>query len=99
MLLLNEGLKNDALATRFAKRELTNRSKAIDAWDVEVDGLSHWNGTELIPYGVDTVATIETSLAGGPAGSYLVTSVTKTRNADNGDTSRIQLLKKGLWVL
>ncbi len=99
VLLLNEGLKNDALAARFAKRELTNRSKSIDCWDVEVDGLSFWNGNELIPYGTDTVATIETSLAGGPAGAYLVTSVTKTRNPDNGDTTRLQLLKKGLWVL
>jgi prophage tail gpP-like protein len=99
VLLLNEGLKNDALAERFARREMTNRSKAIDTWDVEVDGLSFWNGSELVPYGIDTVATIETSLAGGPAGAYLVTSVAKTRNADNGDSTRLQLLKKGLWVL
>lgn len=99
VLLLNEGLKSDGLAQRFARRELTNRSKAVDTWDIEVDGLSYWNGSELIPYGIDCVATIETSLAGGPAGAYLITSVTKVRNADNGDTTRIQLLKKGLWVL
>ncbi len=99
VLLLNEGVKTDALATRFAKRELTNRSKALDSWDIEVDGLSFWNGSESIPYGIDCVASIETSLVGGPAGAYLVTSVTKTRNADNGDMTRLQLLKKGLWVL
>lgn len=99
VLIVNEGIKNDKLAESHAKRELTNRSKSIDAWELEVDGLSHWDGHRLIPYGPDTVASIETSLVGGPAGNYLVTRTIKTRNAAAGDTTRISLLKKGLWSL
>lgn len=99
VLIVNEGVKTDKLATAHAKRELTNRSKSIDAWEIEVDGLSYWDGHNSTQYGPDTVATIETSLVGGPAGAYLVVRTMKTRNANNGDTTRVSLLKKGLWSL
>ena len=99
VLIINEGVKTDELAERHARRELTQRSQSIDTWEIEVDGLSYWNGSERIPYGHDTVANIDTSLVGGPAGAYLVTRVVKKRNISDGDMSAITLLKKGLFAL
>jgi prophage tail gpP-like protein len=99
VLLINEGVKTDVLAEHFARRELTNRNKGIESWEVETDGLSYYDGNFNIEYGVDTCAEVETSLAGGPAGAYLVIRTIKTRNSTQGDTSRVSLLKKGLWTL
>jgi len=98
VLLINEGVKTAQLAERQARREMTNRSKAIDAWQVEYDGLAFWNGSARIPFGHDTVASISTSLIGGPLGNYLVTGVEKNRTVE-GDVSTINLLKKGLFAL
>lgn len=99
VLLVNEGVKTDELAERHASRELTNRSKQVDTWDMEVDGLSYWDGSVNIPFGPDTIAEVTSELAGGPNGAYLVTKVTKSRNTQTGDTTRLTLLKRGLWVL
>lgn len=99
VIVIQESVKNDKFATRYANREMSNRSKNLDSWEVEVDGLAYWNGQMRIPYGIDTVAEIDTSLAGGPLGAYLVTKVTKKRDAMAGDTTRLTLLKKGLWQL
>ncbi len=78
---------------------MTNRSKQFDTWTIKIDGLSYWNGGEIIPYGVDTVCDINTTVAGGPEGAYLVHRVTMTRDATNGDTTDITVLKRGIWSL
>ena len=99
MMMVNEAIKTDELARRHARRELVNRSKSIDAWSVEMDGLTFWNGSKFIPYGIDTVAEIDSSLAGGPAGAYLLHSITLSRNVAQGDTASLKLLKRGIWQL
>ena len=99
VIIVNEGLKNDAMAQRQADREMTNRIKRMDTWTVTVDGLSYWDGSERIQYAIDTTAEVFSTVAGGPNGAYLVTRVQLNRNVSEGDTAELTLLKRGLWRL
>lgn len=97
--ILAEGVKTRELADRAAARELSSRSKQKDSFDVEVDGLSYWTGSDRIPWGVDTVASIETDVAGGQVGAYYLHRVQMRRDASRGDVTNLSLLKKGVWRL
>jgi prophage tail gpP-like protein len=99
VLIIAEGLKTKALAQRAANREATNRNKKRGGWDLKLDGLSWWDGNSSIAFGIDTVCDVRTSAAGGPSGAYLVTRVESTRDPNQGDMTRLVVLKKGLWVL
>lgn len=99
VLIINEGIKTKALAQRAALREATNRNKRRGGWDLKVDGLSHWNGNTSIAFGIDTVCDVRTSAVNGPSGAYLVTRVESVRDPNQGDMTRLLVLKKGLWVL
>jgi len=94
-----EAVRTSALAARAAAREMSNRSKMKDSFDIEVDGLSWWTGTERVPWGIDTVAEISTDVAGGKVGAYYVHKVTTRRNAMDGDVTNLSLVKKGVWKL
>jgi prophage tail gpP-like protein len=99
MLIVNEGMKNDQLAQSQAEREMTNRCKRMDTWTINVDGLSFYDGGERVQYSIDTTAEVTSSVAGGPNGAYLVTRVQLSRNVNDGDTTELTLLKRGLWRL
>jgi len=97
VLLVNEAAKTDALAIRQAERELTARSMRYDTWTIKVDGLSYWNGSSKVSYGVDTVAEVYSTVAGGPNGAYLVHRIVMSRNASEGDTTELTMIKRGIW--
>lgn len=82
-----------------AMRELLQRSKRIDAWDMTVDGWSFWDGASLVPYGIDTVANVEVDVAGGASGAFLVHRTRLREDPDQGLTAQLTLLRRGLWTL
>lgn len=97
IIIIAEGIKTQAIADRAALRELTARSKQKDAWEITVDGLSWWTGKEIIPFGVDTVADVNSNLAGGTTGPYYIHRVVHNRNASAGDTTTLYMVKRGIW--
>jgi prophage tail gpP-like protein len=97
--ILAEAVKTQALAGRAAARELAARSKSKDSFDVEVDGLSFWDGYVGIPWGVDTVAEVHTDAAGGSCGAYYLHRTILQRNATDGDKTNVSLVRKGVWKL
>jgi prophage tail gpP-like protein len=99
VLILADGVKTQAEADRAVARELSARSRAKDAWNVTVDGLSWWNGNENIPFAPDAVAEIESGSSGGPLGAYYIHRVSSRRTPSEGDTTSLSLLKRGIWVL
>ncbi len=100
VVILAESIKTDGLAERTAKRELSSRSRSKDAWNIEVDGLSFWDGHANIPFGIDTVCQISSDITGGPlGGAYYLHRVTMRRDATNGDGTTLALLRRGIWVL
>lgn len=99
VLIVKEGIKNDSIAQREANRQVVNRIKSIDSWEIKVDGLSYWDGFENIPYAPDSIATILADTVGGPVGAYLVHKVTCERSAGSSDTTTLSVIRKGLWDL
>lgn len=98
-LIVAEGIKTEARAEHAALREMSARRKNKDAWDIEVDGFSHWNGQKNVNWGVDTVASIVTDVAGGPLGAYYLHRTQLNRDAGGADTSVLTFLRRGIWVL
>lgn len=99
VLIVNEGIKNDSLAQRQAAREMTQRALRYDSWVINVDGLSYWDGSTQIQYGVDTVCDIHSTVAGGPNGAYLVYRVQQSLNVTDGATTELTVVKRGIWKL
>ncbi len=97
--ILAEGIRTNDLAARAAARELSSRSKRKDGFSIDVDGFSFWNGQDLTMYAPDTVAMINTDVAGGNAGAYYIHATTLTRDAAGGDNCSLELVKKGIWRL
>jgi prophage tail gpP-like protein len=99
VVIQTEGIKTKELLNRTALREKSVRSKRKDAWDIETDGLSWWDGYKNVPIGVDTTANIVSNIAGGPLGAYYVHRVVSRRDAFNGDRTNMSLLRRGIWKL
>lgn len=97
--LLAEGIRTNELAARAAQRELSARSKRKDGFNIDVDGFSFWNGAEQVTYAPDTVGMLNTDVAGGAAGPYYCHAVTLTRDAMGGDTTSLEMVKRGIWKL
>lgn len=99
VLIIAQGVRSLDLVDRAAKREMSARRKNKDAWEIEIDGLSWWNGQVSIPFGVDTVAELTSNVAGGATGAYYIHRVVSRRDAMSGDITNISATKRGIWVL
>lgn len=99
IVIMAEGIKTTELADRAVNREMASRSKSKDSWEIEIDGLSWWDGYNNVPVGIDTVADVVSNVAGGPLGAYYVHKVVSRRNASSGDTTNMSLLRRGVWKL
>jgi len=99
ILFVDSNIQTIAQAEAKVMREVVNRIKKLDAWEVHTDGWSFWDGHTAIPYGVDTVADVDVDVAGGTTGAYLVHRVRSILNAQTGYTSDLTMVRKGLWVL
>lgn len=98
VLIPTQQVRDKGAAEAQAKRELTARSKRMDAWDVLVDGWSYWSGTEQINWATNTTVDLDCDMLGGTCGRYLIHRVRCTLN-DSGCQTQLSLLAPGLWVL
>jgi hypothetical protein len=94
-----EAIRTQANANRAAAREMSARSKGFDTYVMENDGLSFWDGSSKVNYGIDTVASVNSDISGGAQGAYYVHRVELTRNAAAGDAVNLNMLARGLWRL
>lgn len=99
ILIQAEGIKSQAIAEAAARREMSARSRRKDAWDVDVDGLSFWDGRRRINYGPDTTCSIVSDVLGGATGRYYVHRVELSRTPNDGDTAVLNVLREGIWRL
>jgi len=97
--ILAEAIKTRELANAAVNREMSARRKRKDAYEIEVDGLSYWLNGERVPFGVDTVAEIQSDVAGGNLGAYYLHRVTMKRDTGSADTTFLSLLARDLWKL
>lgn len=98
-VILDEALTSRAVAERRAAREFSQRNRGLDRLTVTVDGLSYREGAEPVPWAHDTTVDVVADALGGVLGVYYVEDVQLTRNASSGDTTRLSLVKQGVWQL
>lgn len=100
VIVVDETLKTQSLAEARATKEMTARAKQTDAWTIEVDGLSYWDGSKQIPWSIDTMVDVDIDLAGARAhGAYMLHKVSLRGSATDGYTSSLEMVGHGLWVL
>ena len=99
VILEAKSIRTNALAERAVNREYSARAKSKDNQNIEIDGLSFWNGFISIPFCVDTVCSIDSDVLGGQLGRYYIHRVTLTRDARSGDKTNITAIKSGIWRL
>jgi prophage tail gpP-like protein len=99
IVVQDDGIKTQALAERAAARELSARSKAEDNIVAEMDGLSYWDGVGSIPWGTDTVCSVDSDVANISRGAYYIHRVVLSRTVMDGDKTNITALKRGIWKL
>lgn len=95
----NNSVRSTERLQRMANREYSARAKMKDAFEIEVDGLSFWAGDSRIPWTPDSVVNIESDISGGNLGAYYIHRTVVNRDAVNGDTTNLSVIKKGIWVL
>lgn len=97
VLIPSEGARSKELANSQARREVAARSKRKDAWEFTCDGWSCWNGSEQVPYAHNTVADLDVDAVGGPQGPYLIHRVSLRWSIDQGATTVMNAVAKGIW--
>ncbi len=99
VMIIDDALKTQGQAEARARREMSMRSLQKNAWRVSVDGLSYWNGHDLIPWAPDTVADVHVDVEGAPPGPYLIYRTSLHGSAAEGHTTDLDLVAKGIWRL
>lgn len=97
--VLDEGLTVQSVALRRARREFVTRSKGLERITASVDGLSYRDGGDPAPWAHDTTVEVFDDTLGGVLGVYYVESVQMQRDASGGDSSRLTLVRQGVWQL
>lgn len=99
VIINDEAMKTPSLAEARARRELATRNRGLDRLTVTVDGLSYTEGSYLFPWSPDTVFDVVATHLGGALGNYYLEEAELSRSAQQGDVSRITMVKQGVWVL
>lgn len=100
VFIVDDAVKTQAQADSRARREMLMRSRQTDAWTMDVPDLAFWDGSKLIPWGIDTIADVDVEVAGAAAnGAYMIHKVTMKGDASAGYSTSLEMVARGLWVL
>lgn len=97
--ILAEAIRTSSLARSAALRELSARSMKKNTFDTIADGLSHWDGSDLVNYSIDTTAEVLCDTVNGQMGKYYIHRTQVTRDPDEGDKAAVTMIKEGIWKL
>jgi len=100
VFVVDDAVKTQSQADSRARREMLARSRQTDAWTMDVPDLAYWDGSKLIPWGIDTLADVDVEVAGASArGAYLVHKTTMKGSASEGYSTSLEMVARGIWVL
>ena len=89
-----DGVKTLEQARARAQREIKARAKRKNAWEIETDGWTYWNGHESIPLAINTTADLDLEIVGGSAaGKFVITALHRTLSAEQSATARVTLVE------
>lgn len=86
-------------AERQARRDLAQRSKRKDAYEITVDGWTYWDGTTAIPYAPNTTADVDLDALGGVQGRYYLHKTAMREDARGGAQTVLSLVHPDVWRL
>lgn len=99
VMIVDTGIRTQALAAARARREMLSRSITKDNWSIETDGLSYWTGRESVPFAIDTVADLRVDISDRADGPYLIHECSWTGDANGSHTTRMNACARGIWVI
>lgn len=99
VLIQDQQSRNAETASRTAQRELSARIRRKDAWEVQVDGWSYWDGTQQIDWAINTVADIDIDAIGGVQGPYLIVRTGLRYDLSGAATTSLTVVAPGVWTL
>ena len=94
-----EQIKTLQAAENQARREIAQRSKRKDAYEITVDGWSYWDGSSATPYAPNTTADVDLDALGGVQGRYFIHKVTMREDARSGQQTTLSLVHPDVWRL
>jgi len=95
VLVLDPAINRDAMGEMRARKEMAQRSRQKDAYQIEVDGWTNNNNV----LDVNKVADIQIDTAKVPGGAHLIWRVELSGNAQQGHTARVATVARGIWRL
>ena len=98
-IMIDQQAKTQAQADRNAQRELSARRRRKDAFEIQVDGWTYWNGSESIPWANNTTVDVDIEMLGGNQGRYLIVRTDLEYSTDNGLTTSLTMVAPGIWVI
>jgi hypothetical protein len=94
-----EGLRTTGKAQAQAVRELANRSKRVDGWEVRADGWTQWQSPKSVPFALNTTADVDIDAIGtSGAGRYLIYRVVRKLGSKDSSSTRLWLVRPGIFV-
>jgi hypothetical protein len=94
-----EQVKTLQAAENQARREIAQRSKRKDAYEILVDGWTYWDGSSSIPYAPNTTADVDLDALGGVQGRYFIHKVTMREDAKSSQSTTLSLVHPDVWRL
>jgi hypothetical protein len=92
-----DGPKTTEKAQAQAQRELASRRKEKDAWSLQVDSWSFWDGHKLIPWALNTTIDVDVDSIGVEgAGRFLIHKITRGLDTNGGATCSLEVAAPGI---
>lgn len=98
-VIVDDGVKTKELAERTAARAFSERTRRQDCFVIGVDGLAYRERSARVPYAPDTTCFIMADTIGGAVGKFYLEQTLLRRSPTSGDTTELQAVKAGTWVL
>jgi prophage tail gpP-like protein len=99
VIILNDAARSQAQVASQANRERSQRSRKKDAYEVTIDGWSYWDGSQAIPWGVNTTVDVDVDVIGGPQGLYYIHRVACRYDTTGAPVTSLNVVAQGIWAV
>lgn len=99
-MVIDESINTLALAEYRAKREMAQRSLAMDSWDITVRNWTYSDqNQQLVPWTINTVCGLVVDVASPVQAPFFIWKVARTGNASEGHIARLTVAAQGVWII
>lgn len=99
VIVKNEQIRTQAQATSAARRELAQRSRRKDCWELTTDGWSIFDGHRNVPVACNTTVDVDVDNVEGGSGRYYVQRVGLRQTPREGRVVTLSVVAPGTMVV